>query len=51
VLELLDLLRDDVNQMVNLLQLRRDELKQLLKVYELLLLKELHLLELLRHAL
>jgi hypothetical protein len=51
LLELLDLLCDDLDQLLNLLELRRNEVKQLLKMHELLLLKKLQLLELLRQDL
>jgi len=41
---LLGLLRDDLDQLLELLDLRGDDLKQLLEVEELLLLEQLHLL-------
>ena len=47
----MDLLREDLNQLVKLLELTGHYLKQLLKVHQLLLFEELQLLELLRHDL
>jgi len=51
LLELLDLMGNDLDELLELLELRRDDVKQLLKEHELLLLKELNLLKLLRHDL
>ena len=50
LLELLALV-GDLNQLLELLKLCREPVKQLLQVHRLLLLEELHLLQLLRHDL
>jgi len=51
LLELLDLMRNDLDELLELLELRGDDVKQLLEQCELLLLKKLNLLKLLRHDL
>jgi hypothetical protein len=51
LLQVLDLLRDDLNQLLKLLKLRGNDLQQLLQVHQLLLLKQLQLVKLLRHDL
>src|SRR5206468_7024654 len=51
LLQLLDLMGNDLDELLKLLELRRDDGQQLLEQRELLLLKGLYLLKLLRHDL